>query len=40
MLELNNSQLNLTSAQLNHSQAIFDYLSAKAEYDKIIGREK
>uniref|UniRef100_UPI004056BF13 TolC family protein n=1 Tax=Alistipes sp. TaxID=1872444 RepID=UPI004056BF13 len=39
MLELNMSRLNLTQAQLNFSQAIFDYLSAKAEYDKIIGRE-
>lgn len=39
MLELNMSRLNLTQARLNFSQAIFDYLSAKAEYDKIIGRE-
>ncbi len=40
MLELNSSQLNLTQARLNYSQAIFDFLSAKAEYDKIIGIEK
>lgn len=40
MLELNSSQLNLTQARLNYSQAIFEFLSAKAEYDKIIGQEK
>ncbi len=40
MLELNTAQLTLTQARLNYSQAIYDYLSAKAEYDRIIGREK
>lgn len=39
ILELNSAQLAQTQAQLNFSQAIFDYLSAKAEYDRIIGRE-
>ena len=29
-----------TQAQLNYSQAIFDYLTAKAEYDRIVGKEK
>ncbi len=28
-----------TQAQLNYSQAIFDYLTAKAEYDRIVGKE-
>lgn len=40
MLELNMARLNLTQSRLNYSQAIFDYLTSKAEYDKIIGREE
>lgn len=40
MLELNMARLNLTQSRLNFSQAIFDYLSSKAEYDKIIGVER
>lgn len=40
ILELNSAQLAQTQAQLNYSQAIYDYLSAKAEYDRIAGREK
>ncbi len=39
MLELNSAQLSQTQASLNYSQAIYDYLSAKADYDKIIGKE-
>ena len=39
ILELNSAQLAQTQAQLNFSQAIYDYLSAKAEYDRIVGRE-
>ena len=38
ILELNSAQLAQTQAQLNFSQAIYDYLSAKAEYDRIVGR--
>ena len=37
---LNSAQLAQTQAQLNYSQAIFDYLTAKAEYDRIVGKEK
>lgn len=37
ILELNNSQLTLTQAQLNYSQSIYDYLSAHAEYEKALG---
>lgn len=37
ILELNNSQLTLTQAQLNYSQSIYDYLSAHAEYEKSLG---
>ncbi|MBE6195819.1 MAG: TolC family protein [Rikenellaceae bacterium] len=40
MLELNMARLNLTQSRLNFSQAIFDYLSSKADYDKIIGLER
>lgn len=40
ILELNSAQLAHTQAQLNFSQAICDYLSAKAEYDRIAGRER
>ena len=40
ILELNSAQLAQTQAQLNFSQAIYDYLSAKAEYDRIVGREE
>ncbi|MCM1151569.1 MAG: TolC family protein [Alistipes sp.] len=40
ILELNSAQLSQTQAQLNFSQAIYDYLSARAEYDRIVGRER
>jgi len=39
ILELNSAQLNRTQAHLNYSQAIYDYLSAQADYDRIVGRE-
>ncbi len=39
MLELNSARLAMTQAELNLSQATFDLLSAKSEYDKIIGVE-
>ncbi len=39
MLELNSAQLSQTQASLNYSQAIYDYLSAKADYDQITGKE-
>jgi len=40
ILELNSAQLAQTQAQLGFSQAIYDYLAAKAEYDRIVGRER
>ncbi len=40
ILELNSAQLAQTQAELNYSQSIYDYLSAKCDYDKIIGKEK
>lgn len=39
MVELNNAQMALLQADLNYSQSIFDYMSAQADYDKIIGTE-
>ena len=39
ILELNTAQLNRTQAHLNYSQAIYDYLSAQADYDQIVGKE-
>lgn len=40
MLEVNQAELNATQARLNHSQAIYNYLAAKADYDKVTGREE
>ncbi|MDR1342651.1 MAG: TolC family protein [Prevotellaceae bacterium] len=39
MLELNSSALALTQSKLSYHQAISDYLTAKADYEKIIGQE-
>lgn len=39
ILELNSSELSLTQAKLNYSQAIYDYLAARADYEKIIGKD-
>lgn len=39
ILELNSSELSLTQARLNYSQAIYDYLAARADYEKLIGVE-
>ncbi|MBQ5669992.1 MAG: TolC family protein [Tidjanibacter sp.] len=38
ILELNSSELSLTQAKLNYSQAIYDFLAARADYEKIIGK--
>lgn len=40
ILELNSAQLAQTEARLSFSQAIYDYLAAKADYDRIVGREQ
>ena len=37
MLELNNALLVKTQAQLNYSQSIYNYLSAYAEYERVLG---
>ncbi len=39
MLELNSARLAMTQAELNLSQAIFDLLSAKSEYEKVVGQD-
>ncbi|MDR1416924.1 MAG: TolC family protein, partial [Prevotellaceae bacterium] len=38
MLELNNSALALTQSRLSYHQAISDYLTAKADFEKIVGQ--
>ena len=37
ILELNSAQLSMTQAQLQYSQSIYDYLSAQADYEKVLG---
>ena len=39
VLELNSAEVALTQAQLTYTQSIFDYLSAKADLDKLQGKE-
>ncbi|MBQ7984393.1 MAG: TolC family protein [Bacteroidales bacterium] len=38
ILELNDSELALTQSRLNYQQALYDYLSAQANYEKVMGR--
>lgn len=38
ILELNSSELSLVSAKLTYSQSIYDYLAAKADLDKVLGK--
>lgn len=39
ILELNDSEVALTQAQLTYNQSIYDYLVAKADLEKLIGKE-
>jgi outer membrane protein TolC len=39
MIELQNAALAVTQSQLSYQQAISDYLTAKADYEKIIGQQ-
>lgn len=39
VLELNSAEVALTQAQLTYAQSIFDYLTAKADLDKLQGKE-
>lgn len=38
ILELNDSEVALTEAQLTYNQSIYDYLVAKADLDQVLGR--
>ena len=40
ILELNTAELSLTQANLNYSQSVYNYLTAMADYEKIIGKEE
>lgn len=39
ILELNSAELALTQARMNYAQAVYDYLTAQADYEKLIGRD-
>ncbi|MDO4949267.1 MAG: TolC family protein [Bacteroidales bacterium] len=39
ILELNNSEVALTQAELTYVQSVYDYLVAKADLDKVLGIE-
>lgn len=39
ILELNNSEVQLTQARLTYSQSIYNYLAAKADLDKVLGND-
>jgi outer membrane protein TolC len=39
LLELNDSELALTQSRLNYNQAIYEYVVAKSNLDKIAGRQ-
>jgi outer membrane protein TolC len=39
LLELNDTEIALTNARLNLNQTIFDYVNARAEYEKVLGNE-
>jgi outer membrane protein TolC len=40
ILELNDSEVALTQAQLIYNQSIYDYLVAKADLEKVLGRDE
>lgn len=39
VLELNSSQVQLTEAELTYNQSIYNYLTAKADLDQVLGKE-
>lgn len=39
LLELNDTEMALTNSKLNLNQTIYDYIKAKTEYDKVLGKE-
>lgn len=40
IVELNSAQMALLQADMNFSQSIYDYMSALADYEQIIGKER
>jgi outer membrane protein TolC len=40
ILELNDSEVALTQAQLTYNQSIYDYLVAKSDLEKVLGRDE
>ena len=40
ILELNDSELSLTQSKLNYQQSLFNFLSAQANLEKVMGSEK
>lgn len=40
LLEMNDSELALTQARLNFNQAIYDYMAAKADLEKVLGQQE
>lgn len=40
LLEYNDAELSLLQAKLNYSQAIFDFMTAKYDLEKLLGEEK
>ena len=39
-IEMNDSELALTQAKLNFNQAIYDYMVAKADLEKVLGQQE
>lgn len=39
ILELNDSEVSLTQAELTYNQSIYDYLTSKADLNKLIGKD-
>ena len=39
VLELNSAEVALTQSELTYSQSVFDWLTAKADLDKLVGKD-
>jgi len=39
ILEMNDSEVALTQAELTYNQSIYDYLTSKADLDKLVGKD-
>ena len=40
ILELNNSEVRVVTAELTYRQSIYDYLAAKSDLDKVLGKDE